>query len=151
MASLVYNEGAHQLGSNGSVSWSADTIELVLTKSTYTPNKDDTNSVLAAAEIVATGYTGGFGGAGRKVLASKTHTKDNTNDRDVYDAADPSAWTLGGAVNDTVGGCIVQKKGSADDTTAVMLAFLDIVPDVPTNGSTFTLQFDANGIFYTQQ
>jgi len=149
MSSFTYNEGAHQLGSNGSVSWSADTIEIVLVKSTYTANKDDTNTVLAAAEISGvSGYTGGFGGAGRKVLASKTHTKDTTNDRDTYDAADPSAWPLG--TGDTVGGAVIQKKGSADDTTAVLLFFLDFT-DVPTNGSTFTLSFDALGIGYTQQ
>jgi hypothetical protein len=149
MASLVYNEGAMQLESGGSVAWASDTIEVVLVKSTYTANKDDTNTVLATAEISGvSGYTGGFGGAGRKVLASKTKTKDTTLDRIVYDAADPSAWTLG--VGDTVGGAIIQKKGSADDTTAVMLFFLDF-SDVPTNGSTFTLVFDANGIAYTQQ
>lgn len=149
MASFTYNEGANQLETNGSVSWSADTIELVLVKSTYAANKDDTNTVLAAAEISGvSGYIGGFGGAGRKVLGTKTKTKDTANDRIVYDAADPSAWTLG--TGDTIGGVVVQKKGSADDTTAVLLFFLDFT-DVPTNGGTFTLTFDANGIGYTQQ
>ena len=149
MASLVYNEGAMQLESGGSVGWAADTIEVILTKSTYTANKDDTNTVYAAAEISGvSGYTGGFGGAGRKVLASKTKTKDTTLDRIVYDAADPSAWTLG--TGDTVGGAIIGKKGAADDTTAVPLFFLDFT-DIPTNGSTFTLQFHVDGIGYTQQ
>ena len=150
MASLTYNEGANQLETNGSVSWSADTIEVILVKSSYTPNKDDTNSVYAAAEISGvSGYTGGFGGAGRKVLGSKTKTKDTANDRIVYDAADPSTWTTLGA-GDTIGGAIIGKKGSADDTTAVPLFFLDFT-DTPTNGGNFTLQFDANGIGYTQQ
>lgn len=148
MPSVIYNEGAYQLRNGGSVNFATDTIEIVLVKSTYTADKDHTNTVLAAAEISGvSGYTGGFGGAGRKVLASKTITKDTTNDRIVYDAADPSAWTLG--TGDTIGGCIIQKKGSADDTTAVLLAFLDH-SDLPTNGSTFTEVFDALGIFYTQ-
>lgn len=149
MASLVFNVGSFQL-QNRAVDFASDVIEFVLTKSTYTPNKDDTNSVLAAAEISGvTGYTGGFGGAGRKVLASKTITNDTTNDRTVYDAADPSAWTLG--AGDTIGGVIVQKKGSASDATAIPLFFLEITPDVPTNGGTFTLTLDALGLAYTQQ
>lgn len=149
MASFVYNEGAMQLESGGTVTWLTDVIEVILVKSTYAANKDDTNTAYAAAEISGVaGYTGGYGGAGRKALASKTKTKDTANDRIVYDAADPSAWTLG--VGDTVGGAIIGKKGSADDTTATPLFFLDF-SDVPTNGSTFTLAFDANGIAYTQQ
>lgn len=148
MASLVYNVGSYQL-QHRDVDWLNDTIEVILVKSTYTPNKDDTNSVYAAAEISGvSGYVGGFGGAGRKVLSGKTLTNDTTNDRTVYDAADPSAWTL--AVGDTVGGAIIGKKGSANDSTAVPLFFLDFA-DTPTNGSTFTIVFDANGITYTQQ
>lgn len=149
MASFTYNEGAMQLESGGSVNYASDTIEVILVKSTYTANKDDTNTAYAAAEISGvSGYTGGYGGAGRKVLASKTKTKDTTLDRIVYDAADPSAWTLG--TGDTIGGCIIGKKGSADDTTAVPLFFLDFT-DIPTNGSTLTLQFHADGIGYTAQ
>lgn len=148
MASLTYNIGSLGIG-DGSLDFLTDTIEVILTKSTYSPNKDDTNSAYAAAEISGvSGYTGGFGGAGRKVLGSKTVTNDTTNDRTVHDAADPSAWTLG--VGDTVGGCIIGKKGAASDATAVPLFFLDFT-DIPTNGSTFTLQFHADGIGYTQQ
>lgn len=134
---------------NGSLLYLTDTIEVLFTKSTYTPNKDDTNSVLAAAELSAlTGYVPGFGGAGRKVLASKTVTNDTTNDRTVFDAADPSVWTI--AAGDTIGGMIVQKKGSASDATAILLFFIDFT-DTPTNGGTVTVTFDANGIGYTQQ
>jgi hypothetical protein len=148
MASLVYNIGSYQL-QHRDVDWLNDTIEVILVKSTYTPNKDDTNSVYAAAEITGVaGYVGAYGGAGRKVLGSKTLTNDTTNDRTVYDAADPSAWTLG--TGDTIGGAIIGKKGSANDSTAVPLFFLDF-SDIPTNGSTFTLQFHTDGISYTQQ
>lgn len=148
MASLTFNVGSYQL-QHRDVDYLSDTIEIILTKSTYTPNKDDTNSVYAAAEISGvSGYTGGYAGAGRKTLGTKTITNDTTNDRTVYDAADPSAWTLG--TGDTVGGAIIGKKGSANDTTAIPLFFLDFT-DVPTNGSTFTLSFHADGIAYTAQ
>jgi hypothetical protein len=148
MASLVYNIGSHQL-QNRTVDFVSDTIEIILVKSSYTPNKDDTNSVYAAAEISGvSGYVGGYNGAGRKALGTKTITNDTTNDRTVYDAADPTAWTLG--TGDTIGGAIIGKKGAANDSTAVPLFFLDFA-DIPTNGSTFTLQFHADGIAYTQQ
>jgi hypothetical protein len=148
MASFTYNAGSKAL-QDGSVLFLTDTIEVVLVKSSYAANKDDTGATPAASEITGVaGYVGGFGGAGRKALASKTLTNDTANDRTVYDAADPSAWTLG--TGDTIGGAVIQKKGGAADATAVPLFFLDFT-DVPTNGSTFTLTFDALGISYTQQ
>jgi hypothetical protein len=126
-------------------------MEVILVTDTYAAaaNKDDAIATVVAGEIPnISGYVRGFGGAGRKLLAGKTVTKDVANDRVVYDANDPSVWTLG--VGATVGGAVIQKKGAADDTTAVPLFLLDF-SDTPTNGSTFTLQFDANGIAYTQQ
>lgn len=148
MASLVYNVGSFRL-QDRTIDFVNDTIEIILVKSTYVPNKDDTNSVYAAAEISGvSGYVGGYGGAGRKVLAGKTITSNTTNDRTIYDANDPTAWTLG--TGDTVGGAIIGRRGTTDDTTAFPLFFLDFT-DVPTNGSTFTLQFHADGIAYTQQ
>lgn len=149
MASFMYNDGGYELRNGGSVNYASDTIEIILVKSTYTPNKDDTYTVLASAEISGiTGYTGGYGGSGRKTLASKTITKDTTNDRDVYDAADPSAWTLG--AGDTVGGAVIAKKGSADDTTAKLIAYIDL-PNTTTDGSSFPLTFSPDGIFYLQR
>lgn len=149
MPSLMYNEGARQLQSGGSVNFSSDNIDIILLASSYTPNKDDAIATVVAGELSGvSGYTGGFGGAGRKALGTKTITKDTTNDRIVYDAADPSAWTL--AAGGTVGGAAIIKRGSASDTDAVPLAYLDFT-DTPTNGSTFTITFDATGIFYTQQ
>ena len=148
MPNLTYNIGAVGIA-NGSLDFLVDTVEVLFTKSTYTANKDDTNTVLAAGELAAlSGYVPGFGGAGRKILATKTVTNDTTLDRAVYDAADPSVWTI--AAGDTIGGMIVQKKGAASDATAVLLFFIDFT-DTPTNGGTVTVTFDATGIGYTQQ
>lgn len=147
MASRVYNAGMKAIADR-SVDFAADTIEIVLVKSTYTMNPDDVNGVPAASEITGvSGYVGGYAGAGRKVLASKTIANDTTNDRAVFDAADPATWTLG--AGDTIGGAVIQKKGASSDATAVPLAFLDFT-DVLTNGSPVTVSFDAAGIFYIQ-
>lgn len=149
MASFTYNIGSKSIADR-TVDFLADTIEVVFTKSSYTPNKDDVNGTPAASEITGvSGYTGGFGGAGRKVLATKTITNDTANDRTVFDAADPSSYGALGA-GDTIGGAVIQKKGSASDATAVPLFFIDLV-DTPTNGAVVALVFDALGIGYTQQ
>jgi hypothetical protein len=147
VANTQFNIGSFRLADR-TIDFINDTIEVVLMKSTYTPDKDDTNSVLAAGELsTLSGYAGGYGGAGRKVLSSKTITNDTTLDRTVLDAADPSAWTI--AAGDTVGGAIVQKKGAANDTTAIPICFIDVT-DTPTNGAALTLQFSASGITYQQ-
>ena len=149
MASLVFNVGAYELRNGGAANFSADDIEIILVKSSYTPNKDDTNAVYATAELGAiSGYVPGWDNAGRKTLGSKTITNDTTNDRTVYDADNPSMWTL--ATGETIGGAIVGKKGTADDSDAIPLFFVDCT-DTPTNGGTFTFQFSASGVAYTAQ
>jgi hypothetical protein len=147
MASGVYNEGANQIRQGGSVDWDTDTIKIMLVDDGYAFDPDhDTVSDFTADEISVTGYANGFSGAGRKTLASCTVTKNTTDDRIIYDAADPSAWTLSAGV--TIGGAIVYKH-ITDDATSVPIAFLDFT-DTPTNGGTFTITFDAAGVFYLQ-
>lgn len=148
MANLTFNVGSLGIG-DGSLDYLTNDIEVLFTKSTYAANKDDTNAVLAAAELASlAGYVPGYGGAGRKLLGTKTVTNDTANDRTVHDAADPTVWTI--AAGDTIGGMIVQKKGAASDATAVLLFFIDFT-DTPTNGGTITVTFSADGIGYTQQ
>jgi len=148
MASGVYNEGAFQLG-DGAIVFDTDAaIKIMLLKSSYTFDKDHASvTTLAASEADASGYTGGFNGAGRKALASKTTTKDDTNDRVVYDATDPSAWTL--AAGNTIGGAAIIRENT-NDAGSTPLFFLDFT-DTATNGGTFTVAFHANGIAYLQQ
>jgi hypothetical protein len=134
MASFVYNEGANQL-LGGSINWATDTIKARLIPTSITPNKDD--AVMTGMTVVGTD----------QVLASKTKTKDTTNDRIVYDAADPN-WTAV-ATGATVNGAIVYKD-TGSDATAVPICFVDIT-DTPTNGGDIGITFDANGIFYLQQ
>jgi hypothetical protein len=133
MAYFVYNEGAESL-LDGSIDWAADTIKARLVASAATPNKDD--------DDLASGYTA-IGTD--QTLGSKTRTKDDTNDRIVYDAGNPT-WTAvaGGS---TVGWCIVYKD---DGGNGVPIAALDI-DNTATNGGDITVTFSADGIFYLQQ
>lgn len=138
MSSLVYDAGRYELRGGGAVAFTTDVIEYILVKSSYTPSRTDTGTVLATAEISGvSGYTGGYGGSGRKALGSKTIVDDPTNHRTNYNAADPSAYTLG--AGDTVGGVIVAKKGAASDATAVLLAFLELADTVSSGFAGFTL------------
>lgn len=133
MANFAYNEGVSQLLS-GSINWSSDTIKCRLIASTATPNKDDTS--------LASGYTA-IGTD--QTLASKSRTKDNTNDRVVYDAADPTFTAV--ASGSTIGWAIVYKD---DGGNGVPIAALDVV-NTATTGGNATITFDTAGIFYFQQ
>jgi len=101
-----------------------------------TLNKDDTTMTPYTA--IGTDQT----------LATKTKTKDTTNDRIVYSAA-ALTWTAvaGGS---TVGNVAIFKFVT-NDAGSTPIAVIDVT-DVATNGGDLTLTADAtNGFFYTQQ
>lgn len=148
MASFVYNKAAQEIA-DGTVDLLNDTIKTMLVTSAYTPNRDDlvvdaggANDALDA-EISVSGYTGGWGGSGRKALTSKTLTTDNANDRAEFDADNLTWSTLGTGA--TIAAMVVIKEGGANDTTSRLIAYLDVT-DTPTNGGDVTFTFDAEGI-----
>ncbi len=134
MANFVTNEGAESLQDN-SIVWASDTIKARLVASSYTPNKDDTS--MTGYTQIGTDYT----------LLSKTRTKDTTNDRIVYDAADPVFTAVAGG--STVGWCVVYKFVT-NDAGSTPIFVIDLA-DTATNGGDMTVVFDATGIGYTQQ
>jgi len=121
------------------------TVKLMLVKTTYTFDRTEDNLTnLATAELVATNYTGGFAGAGRKTVAVAL-TENDTNHRvDIeLNAGSNLTWTaLGGATNDTIGGVALVYETGASDANSVPLAFFDVT-DTPTNGSDITLTITA--------
>ena len=152
MASLLYNTGLSEL-IDGTIDFLTDTIKVMYVTASYIPDQDDDLVDAGGAddpvdhEIVATGYTRGWGGAGRQTLGSKTITVDDANNRVVLDAADPAAQALGNGSNATIAGVLIIKEGGADDTTSRLLAYLD-PSDVTTNGGNITLAFHADGLGY---
>ena len=135
------------------INLSTDTLKIMLLKNTYTVNPDHkfvSDLTPASNECSATNYTGGFGGASRKTLASKTLTADDTNNRAVFDAADPSAWTaLGGATNNTLRYAAIIKE-ITNDAASQVVCILDFGSDYNTNGGDFSVAFNALGIGYVQ-
>ncbi len=161
MANFIYNTAAKEL-LDGTINLNTDTIEWVLVTSSYVADRDDdvvdaggANDVIDH-EIVATNYTGGHAGAGRKAAngGSPAWTTDKTNDRAEWDADDPATWTsLGGATNATIAAAVLIKRGASDDTTARLIAYVDTTtgsPSLPftTNGSNFTLSYNAEGLIH---
>lgn len=135
MSSFLSNEGAKGMTSNGTIDWASDTIKARLVASSVTPDKDDTSM---------TGYTG-IGTD--QTLGSKTKTKDTTNDRIVFDAADPTwAAVAGGA---TIGWIVVYKFVTNDAGSTPI--FVIDVTDTPTNGSDIVWTVNAGGIGYLQE
>lgn len=138
MASFVTNRGARDLsvGTSGTqITWASDTIKARLVASSFTPDKDNTSM---------TGYTA-IGTD--QTLGSKTFTEDTTNDRIVYDGADPTWSAVAGG--STVGWVVIFKFVT-NDAGSTPIAVLDIT-DTPTNGGDITITFAATGIFYLQE
>lgn len=146
MASLWTNKAKYLLMTGG-LDLDTDSLKVALMKSTYTPSADDNfMSGISSHECDATNYAGGFSGAGRKAVASPTVTEDDTNDKGVFDAADPSTYTaLGGATNNTLRHIVVWKPVTNDTDSPVLFA-LDFGADKTTNGGDFTVQWAAGGI-----
>lgn len=148
MPSFVYNLAAKELA-DGTINLLTDTIKTLLVTSQYSAARTDT--VVDAggandpvdAEINVTGYTRGWGGAGRKALASKTIVVDQANNRAEFSAGNLTWATLGSGA--TIAAMLVVKEGVSNDTTSRLIAYLDVT-DTPTNGGDIAFTFDAEGI-----
>jgi hypothetical protein len=150
MASLTTNKLRTLLlrGASGSPALNllSDTIKVMLVGSGYTPNKDD-NFVAAitggtSKELSGTGYTGGFGGSGRKTLASKAVTQDDANDVAYFDAADLT-WS---AIDAGTVAYLAVIKEVTSDADSPLLAIVDVT-EVVTNGGDYTVTWAADGLF----
>lgn len=141
MASNLYQNGI-MLILDRTIDYAANTIKVMLLGTGYTPNKDHVFvSDVVASELSGTGYTGGFGGSGRKTLASKTIGKNDSTDKAYLDAADVT-WT---AINaGTIGFAVVFKEITSDAASPV-ICNVDLA-DIVTNGGDVTIAWDAAGI-----
>lgn len=143
MPGTWFNAGKTQVANHG-IDLIADTLKVMLVTSAYTFSAAHAFiSDLGAVEIAGTGYTGGFAGAGRKTLTTKTITTDNVNNRSVFDADDVS-WTA--LLAGTIGGIVVAKE-ITDDAHSKLLAYFAVTPYL-TVGVNVNLTWDAGGILW---
>lgn len=143
MASGVYNRGAELIQKQSLNFDTSSTLNVLLVNSSYSFDKDHQDVAdVSANEISVSGYS-------RQAMAaaSTSITRDDTNDRVVFDGPDVTFTAL--ASGQTIGGAIVFDDQGAD-ADSPLLCFIDLT-NTATDGSNITIQWHANGIFYTQQ
>src|SRR5690606_10975703 len=124
---------------NKEIDWDGDDIKVMLCTSTYTPNqdthqyKDDVTN-----EVSGTGYTAG----GIDLPTSAPSYTAGTNTL-VLDGSDVS-WP-----NSTIVAryAVIYNSTPATDATRPLLGYVDFGQDVSTTAGTFSIVWDAAGIF----
>lgn len=141
VVAVLYNL-ARQKILDGTLDLAGDTLKFMLLKPEYVPDLDHVSvTPLAAQELSGTGYTGGFGGSGRKTMANKTFGVNHSTDRGFMDCDDPS-WA---GINAGTIGCIAIVKEITDDSLSLPIAYIDVA-DFLTNGGTYSHVVPAEGI-----
>jgi hypothetical protein len=119
------------------INYSSDSIKVMLCTSTYTPNQgthqfksDITN------EVVGTGYTATGVALASKTAATATRVA-------TFDAADTS-WATSTI---TARFAVVYDATPATDATRPLICYIDFGADVVSSGGTFSITFDALGIW----
>lgn len=100
-------------------------------------------------EVTSTGYTGGFEGADRLSLASRTLTEDAGNSRAEFDCADLVWSAISQAGSETWLGYSVVKELTSDALSPYLL-LIDTATGIPLtpNGSDITMTIDAQGLIH---
>jgi hypothetical protein len=140
MASAWYNQGKVAV-MNHTVDLLADTIKVMLLNASYTFSAaHQFVSAVDANELSGAGYAGGFGGSGRLALAGKTVTAAGGG------AVFNASGLLWPAISAGTAAWAVLIKEIANDAASLLIAAMDINPDVLTNSGDFTLSWNAGGI-----
>lgn len=149
MADFLYNTGSVRLWDTlQPLDLIVDTVKVMLVTSSYVANRDNDFIEEGANdanehEITGTGYTAGFGGAGRLTLASKTITVDKTNDRGEFDCAN-LVWT---AINAGTPSQMLVISEITNDLASPLIAHVDSGGfPIVTNGGDLTVTINAEGL-----
>lgn len=140
MAEFVYNQGAMDLWDGTNDILTNALVKVMLVTASYVADRDNDfieEGVNDAEEheLEGTGYAGGFGNSGRKVLASKTIILDKGADRADFDAADV-VWTGIDAGTPSQMLCVTELTS---DVLSVLLSHHDTNFPVVTNGGDLTV------------
>ena len=143
MASGLYNKGVYTIAVQTVFNWSSTNIRVLLLK-TGAPAFAKTHNFVS--DVISGGFEVTVGGYARGTLGSPTVTEDDTNMRCVFDGADQAFGAL--STGETIIAAVVYIYNAAD-AAAPVICYSDFT-DTPTNGSTFTVQWHTDGIWYTQ-
>ena len=130
---VIYNEFKEEL-LKGTIDLDGHTLKMILVTG-YTPNIDSHSaySDVSSYELSGTGYS-----AGGATLGSPTITKDTSNDKGVFDAADVTWSSINAG---TPSHAILYDDTQASDC---LIAYWEVT--TATNGGNYTLQFGAGGV-----
>lgn len=133
-----YNRGIFEIV-NQTTNLDTGAILLLLLSSAASFNRDDDFvSTISANEISTTGYA-------RATLANTVIALDDTNDRVTFDADDVTFTGLGPPSGGPIVGFAVVYRNTGADGTSPLLINYDLT-DTQTNGSNFTIQWNAVGL-----
>lgn len=139
-----FNRAKYAIATGG-LNLSTDTIKFLLLDEDYAFDPDDNFvSDLVADEVSGTGYTGGYAGSGRKTLANKTVTEDDSGNIAVWDADDPTAYSSI-TLTEAIKWAVFWKPNTADADSIVICA-LEFDPVIVTVGYDLQLYWPTTGI-----
>lgn len=151
MSTFVYDQAVADVA-GGVINLASDNLKLILVTSGYSPSKaDNTVDTASAAEISATNYTGGYGGAGRKSLGRSVVKDTSANAVRVIFAGNVTWTGIGGGTNATIAAAVLVKETGGSDASSRLVAYFQLSTPIMTNGSDFTLTVDgtAGNITFT--
>lgn len=120
------------------IDWVNDTIKVALLTSSYTPNQD-THQFFSdlTNEVTGTGYT-----AGGATLGTKSKTYTGGTNTSAFFAAN-ATW----ATSTITARYAAVYKSTGTGSTSALIGYIDFGVDVSSSGATFTITWDAAGIF----
>lgn len=138
VTAFLYGSVAAKLA-NKEIDWDTDTIKVALCTSTYTPAQDTHDYFNDITnEVTGTGYT-----AGGATLASKTVTYTAGTNLTTFDAADVS-WA---SSTITARYAIIYVDTGGAASTDPLIGYVDFGENVSSSAGTFSITWDAAGIF----
>ena len=124
---------------NKEIDWDSDTIKVALCTSSYTPAQDTHDYFNDITnEVTGTGYT-----AGGATLANKTVGYTAGTNTQKFDADDVS-WTTSTI---TARYAVIYDATPGTSATNPLIGYVDFGADVSSTAATFTITWDAAGIF----
>ena len=144
MANLVHDYGIGAfLAAQVNGGASATPLKLMLLLPSYVQNQAHQYvSSLTAYELVAAGYVGGYGGAGRKGLTGQGVTVDTVNHRAYITGT--GTWPIGLGTNETIAMCALIVEAGGSDATSLIVATFDAATQL--FGGSLVLAASATGL-----
>lgn len=149
MASLVYNAfKAGCMDYTTGVDLDTDTVKMILCMTNTTaqtdPDKDFIGDLTTLDEFDGSGYTSGFGNAGRKTLAGAVVTSDDANNEGKFDGDDVT-WTSLGAGTRSIDGVLLVEE-ITNDAASKIICYVEFTTPIVANGGDVTISWHADGI-----